>query len=119
MPLYIKAPAISSNTGPDEMWCQRPPCKTKQYQHTTLHKYNLTSTPKEPVSSSYPNPMYIKPPISITNANISPCVMYEYQHLVCKKISRQQISKHAYNNTVLLETVFSIQSMQSGYKEYN
>jgi hypothetical protein len=56
MPLYIKAPAISSNTGPDETWCQRPPCKTKQFQHTIVHKYNLVSTPKELVPSSYPNP---------------------------------------------------------------
>lgn len=85
MPLYIKAPAISSNGGPDETWCQRSPCKTKPFQHTTLHKYKLVKTPKEPVPSSYPNPMPVRTPISITNTNRSQCVIYEYQHLLCKK----------------------------------
>jgi hypothetical protein len=32
-------------------------------------------------------------------------------------ISRHQIGKQAYNNSVLLEMVFSIQSLQSGYKK--
>jgi hypothetical protein len=30
---------------------------------------------------------------------------------------KQRIGKHAYKRTVLLETVFSIRSMQNGYKE--
>jgi hypothetical protein len=34
-------------------------------------------------------------------------------HPVC----RQRIGKHAYNNRLLLEIVFSIRSVQSGYKE--
>jgi hypothetical protein len=34
-------------------------------------------------------------------------------------VSRQRIGKHVYNTTVLLEMVFSIRSMQSGYKEDN
>jgi hypothetical protein len=32
-------------------------------------------------------------------------------------VSRQQIGKHTYSNGVLLGMVFSIRSMQSGYKE--
>jgi hypothetical protein len=32
-------------------------------------------------------------------------------------VSKQWIGKHSYNNRVLLEMVYSIWSMQSGYKE--
>ena len=34
MPLYIQTPAISTYIGPDQMWCQRFPCRTN---------YNLAS----------------------------------------------------------------------------
>jgi hypothetical protein len=37
---------------------------------------------------------------------------------VMQPISKQWIFKHA-STTILLETVFSIQSMQSGYKKEN
>jgi hypothetical protein len=75
MPLYIKAPAINCSTGPDETWCQRFPCKTMQFQHTIVHKYNPLSSPKIPVSCSQPNPISIRTTISIMYINISP---YEY-----------------------------------------
>jgi hypothetical protein len=34
-------------------------------------------------------------------------------------VSKQQIGKHASTTALLLETVFSVQSVQSGYKEDN
>jgi hypothetical protein len=34
-------------------------------------------------------------------------------------VSRKRIGKHVYNTIVLLETVFYIRSVQSGYKEGN